>query len=269
MPIFGKLTWPGLVSMLVLGWLVLPLLLIEPAYPDRLRLDATAPLALRLGADLLLWAHIGGGAVGLVSGAIAVLAPKGRRVHRTAGSVFFVSMFVSFLVGAGVAPFLETGQRPNTIAGILSLYLLLTSWRASRRDGRLTGAPEIAGLVVAMLAFAAGLLFMYQGLSNPSGTVDGAPPEAFVVFIVAGLAGVYGDARMLMRGSIVGAPRIVRHLWRMCTAFFIAAGSFFLGQEQLLPEIMTGGLLQFGPVLFPLIALIVWSVLVRRPPRQE
>ena len=38
--------------------------------------------------------HVGGGAVGLVSGAIAVIARKGGRLHRRAGTVFVVSMVV-------------------------------------------------------------------------------------------------------------------------------------------------------------------------------
>lgn len=260
---------PPIWFTLALGLILLPLVITEPAFAERLQVDADAPFALRLGADILLYAHIGGGALGLISGTIAVLSPKGRPVHRAAGKVFFVSMFVSFLVGAGVAPFLETGQRPNTIAGILSLYLLLTSWRAARQDDRQTGWVEYAGLAAALLSAAVGLLFMQQGAADPSGTVDGSPPQAFVLFAVAGLAGAYGDIRMLIRGRIAGTPRIVRHLWRMCTAFFIASGSFFLGQEQVLPEAMVGSLAQFGPVLFPLVALVVWSVLARLPKRAK
>jgi hypothetical protein len=33
-----------------------------------------------------------------------------------------------------------------------------------------------------------------------------------------------------------GPARVRRHLWRMCFAMFIATGSFFLGQANVLPE---------------------------------
>jgi hypothetical protein len=38
-----------------------------------------------------------------------------------------------------------------------------------------------------------------------------------------------GDIRMLIRGGIAGSQRLVRHVWRMGFALFIATGSFFLG----------------------------------------
>ena len=83
---------------------------------DRLVVPAEAPAILHLGAAVLLYTHIGGGAVGLLAGYAAILLPKGKRWHRQAGRIFFVAMFVSFVVATGVAPFLDTGQRPNTIA---------------------------------------------------------------------------------------------------------------------------------------------------------
>jgi len=44
------------------------------------------------------------------------------------------------------------------------------------------------------------------------------------------LAGA-GDVRMLVRGGVLGAKRIARHLWRMCFGLFIAAGSFSWGLQ--------------------------------------
>ena len=50
------------------------------------------------------------------------------------------------------------------------------------------------------------------------------------VILLAGL----GDLRMLVRG-ISGRRRIARHHWRMCFGWFIATGSFFLGQHRYFP----------------------------------
>jgi len=85
-----------------------------------------------------------------------------------------------------------------------------------------------------------------------------------------------GDVRMLVRGGVLGAKRIARHLWRMCFGLFIAAGSFFLGPSNRPLRLLSAvGLGQhLSPALFstnlyliltilPLILLIFWLVRVR------
>ncbi|WP_300545142.1 DUF2306 domain-containing protein [Maricaulis sp.] len=237
------------------------------AAADRLVVDEGAPLVIHLGAAALLYTHIAGGAIGLLAGAAAILTPKGRPLHRAAGRIFFYAMFASFLVAAVVAPFLEAGQRPNTIAGILSLYLLLTSWLAARSNGAATGRREAVSAIIALLVAGGGVWFMIEASQAASGTIGQTPPEAFIVFTAFGLAGAAGDLGMMLRRRMTGPARIVRHLWRMCAALFIAAGSFFLGQEQLLPDAIRGTVWQFAPVFFPLAAIAVWSVLARLPRR--
>jgi len=85
-----------------------------------------------------------------------------------------------------------------------------------------------------------------------------------------------GDVRMLVRGGVLGAKRIARHLWRMCFGLFIAAGSFFLGPsnrplrllsavglgQHLSPALFSTGLYLVLTIL-PLILLIFWLVRVR------
>ena len=239
-----------------------------PAFADKLAVASEAPLVLHILAFLLLYGHILGGAVGLASGVVAIASPKGKSVHRIAGTTFFISMFVSYLIGAGVAPFLETGQRPNFVAGIMALYLLITAWLAAKRPNPGIGWTEYIGLVIAVFILSSGALFMYQASQDPTGTIDGAPPEAFLLFVTVGVFAVLGDLHVIIRRQLNGVLRIARHLWRMCMSLFIAAGSFFLGQQQVLPEFMVGSLWQFGPVLFPVIALIVWQVLVHLPQRK-
>jgi len=67
-----------------------------------------------------------------------------------------------------------------------------------------------------------------------------------------------GDVRMLVRGGVFGAKRIVRHLWRMCFGLFIATGSFFLGQQQVFPRWLRGSPVLSIPALLPLALLIFW-----------
>jgi hypothetical protein len=85
-----------------------------------------------------------------------------------------------------------------------------------------------------------------------------------------------GDVRMLVRGGVLGAKRIARHLWRMCFGLFIAAGSFFLGGAnrplrllstvglgQHLPRALFSTGLYLALTILPLILLIFWLIRVR------
>jgi hypothetical protein len=73
-----------------------------------------------------------------------------------------------------------------------------------------------------------------------------------------------GDIRMLARGGVFGPKRVVRHLWRMCFSFFIATGSFFLGQQQVFPAAIRKANVLFVPALLPLVLLIFWLFRVWR-----
>ena len=51
----------------------------------------------------------------------------------------------------------------------------------------------------------------------------------------------------------------------MCFAFFIATGSFFLGQQDVLPEAVRGSPLLFVPAFAPFGLMAFWLVRVRFP----
>ncbi len=221
------------------------------------------PAWMHLGANALLWAHIAGGAIGMVTGVVALASRKGQRVHRAAGSVFFLAMFMAYAIGAGVAPFLDTGQRPNFVAGVMALYLLVSGAMAARRRDVKAGAPEVIGLIIALSITAAGVIFMRMGAASPSGTVDGSPPQAFFLFTIAGAFAAAGELHVLLRKTLSNTARIARHLWRMCFSLFIASGSFFLGQQQVFPEALRDSVLLYAVALSPLPVMLFWLGKVR------
>lgn len=204
-----------------------------------LHVPAGSPWWMPVAADGLLFLHIGGGAVGLISGAAALIARKGGRAHSIAGLSFVISMTIMASIGAVVSPFLPIPQRANVIAGLLTLYLVVSAWLAVRHKDIVAGRFEIAGLIVALTTAVTGVVWAIQASDSPTGTLDGSPPQAFYVFILIGTLAAIGDVRLLFEGRIAGAPRLSRHLWRMCTALFIAAGSF-LGQQRAMPVWMRG-----------------------------
>jgi hypothetical protein len=77
-----------------------------------------------------------------------------------------------------------------------------------------------------------------------------------------------GDLRVMISGLPRGGRRLARHLWRMCFALFIAAGSFFSIRERvakILPEPFTTGPMRALPILLLFGAMFYWMWRVRRP----
>ena len=228
-----------------------------------LRAPADAPWVLHAAAWLLLYLHIGGGTVGMASGAVALLSRKGERLHRAAGNVFFVSMLLMAGVAAATAPFIPSApgeQLTNTTAGLFTFYLVATSWTTVKRPEREVGRLEVGAVAVPAGIAVMGLLLATTKLGGPDRTVY-ATVYAFAA--VAAIA-VAGDLHAIRRGGLAGTPRVARHLWRMCLALFIAVGSFFLGQSDEIPAALRGPQLAIPP-LAVLALMAFWLVRVRLP----
>jgi hypothetical protein len=221
-----------------------------------LQLAPDTPAYLRTTADIVLILHIGGGSLGIVSGFAALAFAKGSPAHRAAGNIFFVSMLTMAAIGAVVSPMLN--DRVSTVAGILTFYLVATAWATVMRREGIIGRFEIVAFVFAIGVAVTGVIFSYLASLEPSGTLDGQPPQAIYIFIIVGSIAAAGDIHMIMRRGISGAQRIARHLWRMCFALFIAAGSFFLGQQQVFPKEWRGSFVLFVPELLIIGLMIFW-----------
>src|SRR5881275_2687455 len=98
-----------------------------------LHVPAGSPWWMFAAAALILFLHIAGGSVGIISGMIALFTRKGGRVHRIAGTTFFVSMLIMAGIGAAASPFLPVPSMPNVCAGVLTFYLVGTGWVAIKR----------------------------------------------------------------------------------------------------------------------------------------
>src|SRR5215471_10643900 len=109
-----------------------------------------------LGATSLAYVvHVGCGTVGLVSGTVAAFAQKGERLHRAAGTVFFVSMLVMAAFAAWLAMVIP-GQMSNLLGAILTFYLVATGWLTVRQKQSIVGRAEKLALA-ASLCVCAGL----------------------------------------------------------------------------------------------------------------
>jgi hypothetical protein len=226
-----------------------------------LQVSPDAPLLVQAAVGSLLVLHVGGGIVGIGSGAAALLLPKGGRWHRLAGRVFFVSMLIMAGVGTAVSPFLP--QLGNVVAGLFTIYLVSTAWMAVRRKASGVGRLEVAAFLLALVAAAAGVIFGLLAAASPTGRLDGDPPLGY--FVLAGFPALAAavDLGVIRRGGLSGVQRITRHLWRMCTALFVASASLFLGQPRVFPASLRGSPIMFAPEILVLGLMIFWLVRMR------
>jgi hypothetical protein len=205
--------------------------------------------------------HICGGTHGFLSGCVAVSLRKGSRSHAVAGDVFVISMLT--LASTGMFLALIKSQPPNLLGGALTFYLVASSWVTARHRPGETGILDWLGLLFGLAVVAAEYTLAVQAAQSPTRHKYGYPPFAFAIFGSIALIAVAGDVRMLVHGGVSGTQRLVRHLWRMNFAWFIAAGSIFLARPHLFPVIMrkTGALVFLS--FLPLIMLIFWLIRVR------
>lgn len=205
--------------------------------------------------------HIVAGSAALLSGAAALILRKGGRRHGRVGTVFFGSMLVMTLTGALIAALKP--ERATAAIGILTCYLVVTSWWTARhRDGK-AGRFEIAALAVGLACAAALLNFGVIALNSPRGRIDLLPWQPMFLFgAVAGIAALL-DLSFLLRRQLSGAQRIGRHLWRTCAAMLIATTSFFQGQQDEFPEAWQGSFIWSLPGYAVLAAMLFWILRVR------
>lgn len=209
----------------------------------------------------LLPIHIAAGAVVLLSGAAALSVRKGSPRHAQAGTWFFLSMLV--MAGTGSIIALSMPERGTATVGILSCYLVATSWMAATRRDGVAGRAERVALLAALGCAASFLTIGLIGLQEPDGKLDQLPaavhfPFAALAALAAGL-----DLNFILRRELSGRQRLARHLWRMSTAMLIAAFSFFLGQQRNMPEFIQGSPVLYVPPLAVLAAMIFWIFRVR------
>jgi len=214
----------------------------------------------------LVITHIAGGCIGILTGYTAVLAAKGEALHRAAGKLFVAAMLIAMGVAVYLAVMLRgqlPGQIPNIAGGVLGFYLVLSAYVTVKRKEGTVGLFEKLWLLIPL---AIGVLYIQWGVvasKSPLHSFDGYRPPLFFVF--AGISFLLAalDVKVFIQGGLTGVARISRHLWRMCFAFFFAAGSFFLGQQKVMPTWMHGSPVLVALAVAPLGFMVFWLARVR------
>jgi uncharacterized membrane protein len=209
----------------------------------------------------ILLLHIGTGTLGMLSGFVAVSFRKGSRRHNLAGRVFVVSMLI--LAATGVYLAVLKSQPGNILGGAVTFYLVATAWITARRRNLETNILDWVALLVVLTLTAFELSYGLEAAVSREGTKYGYSAGPYFSLGSIALLATAGDIRMLLRGGTSGVARLARHLWRMCFAWFIAAGSIFLAREHVFPVFMRKtGMLYFLTAL-PLLLMIFWLIRIR------
>jgi hypothetical protein len=208
----------------------------------------------------LLALHLTGGSLAIVSGLVALYAAKGATLHRKSGTIFAYAMLSMSLTGAAVMAAGGRTSSANLLAGLLTTYLVTTALTTvSARSARvqtLDRCAMVAAVAFGVASVASALGILATGEASTRGL-------AFVLLIVGGIALPAGlsDRRMIRAGGLRGAPRLTRHLWRMCLALFIVVASFVLGRR--FPEALRILPIRLIPLVV-LLSMIVWVWRLRR-----
>lgn len=208
----------------------------------------------------LLALHIIGGAIGIISGFIALFVGKGSTLHRRAGLVFVVAMVTMATTGAGIG--VARAQWGNVFGGGLALYFVITALTTVRPISR---RVDIAAMILGVVVGSFSLWSGFDTLSQGRMSRDGVPVFMSIFMGIIPLLAAYGDSRVIRNGGIQGSRRMVRHLWRMNLSLWIAAGSFFTIRKRVemivpdhTPDILLSIPARLVPVLIPLLAIFFW-----------
>jgi len=206
--------------------------------------------------SVLLPIHVVAGGLALVLGALALLVKKGGTVHRRSGLLFVYAMLVM-----GISATIL-----GNIGGLMAVYFVVTALTTVRPV-----SPWTRRINVAALALAVGLALLdivggVKAFNSPRGILNGVPFQMLFFIAIVMILAAIGDVRIMQFGVPRGGPRLARHLWRMCFALFIAAGSFFSIRERvakILPEPFTTGPMRTLPILLIFGAMFYWLWRVR------
>ena len=206
---------------------------------------------------MLLPIHIAAGGLALVLGAVALLVKKGGTIHRRSGLLFVYAM----LVMGTTAAFL------GNVGGLMAVYFVVTALTTVRPVSPWTRRINVAALALAVGLALLDILGGVKAFNSPRGVLNGVPFAMLFFIATVMILAAAGDVRIMRFGMPRGGPRLARHLWRMCFALFIAAGSFFSIRERvakILPEPFTTGPMRALPILLIFGAMFYWLWRVRR-----
>jgi len=181
---------------------------------------------------ILLWAHIIGGSISLITGSIVMIQKKGDKNHKTIGNIYYCSMMVAV---AAAIPMCYI--HPNIFLFIISIfsgYMTISGRRylliKSNED------VKIQDWVLTELMAIFGLLFIGIGVNNLRlGNSFG------VVLIVLGIISasfVLRDYKNYTAKNNHYNFNIISHIQRMIGSYIASMSAFIVVNNTILPSVL-------------------------------
>ena len=220
-----------------------------------------------LPSRVLLPIHVAAGGLAIVLGAVALLVKKGGTLHRRSGLLFVCAMLI-LGASASILGFRKSPTDSNVFGGLMTVYFVGTALTTVRPASPWTRGLNVAALVVAVGLALVDIVGGVNAFNSPGGFRNGVPFQMLFFIATVMILAAIGDMRIMRFGMPRGRPRLARHLWRMCFALFIAAGSFFSIRARvakILPEPITTAPMRALPILLLFGAMFYWLWRVRSP----
>lgn len=156
--------------------------------------------------------HITAGSIALFIGAVALIAPKGRKLHKNTGKIFLICLTLVILTGLlGVFIF-----RRNTfllVITVLSGYLGFSGYRTLQTK---SNQPKLIDITIALLSLLSVLYFLYyfKSIRMIWSPVIIYSTVGYLVFIIT-----YDFFRYLIPASAYLNLWLYEHILKMVSAF--------------------------------------------------
>jgi uncharacterized membrane protein len=207
--------------------------------------------------QVFLILHIAGGMLGLISGFLNSVNPKGTSKHRFIGKIYVTAMFCATLSGVLLA-FLKDNQFLFLI-GVFSFYLCFSGWRVLKYQETDKIKVQPFDIIVAMITVFFSVFMIVSGVKFSETRSMNLNP----VLIVFGLGGLFislVDLRKFLFYRKIFQPRfgwLYTHVGRMGGSYISAVTAFIVVNVDFLPPLV----LWLGPSL---IGTIFISSSIRR-----
>jgi uncharacterized membrane protein len=207
--------------------------------------------------QVFLILHIAGGMLGLISGFLNSVNPKGTSKHRFIGKIYVTAMFCATLSGVLLA-FLKDNQFLFLI-GVFSFYLCFSGWRVLKYQETNSYSVHVLDYTIALITVVFSVFMVVSGVNfKPNGAINFNP-----VLVIFGLGGLFisiADLWKFYNASRVGSVRftwLYTHVGRMGGSYISAVTAFIVVNVDFLPPLV----LWLGPSL---IGTIFISSSIRR-----
>ncbi|MFT5139491.1 MAG: hypothetical protein ACI9H8_001294 [Lysobacterales bacterium] len=121
----------------------------------------------------LLPVHILAGLLALISGAVALYALKGAKLHRKSGIIFVCTMLFMSFSGAVMAALKP--ERISVVTGALTFYLVTTALLTVRHPVKKLPWIDVGAMLFAVTIGFVSIYLSIGGMNSADGKVDGLP----------------------------------------------------------------------------------------------